>query len=290
MKQKPSFQCYQQDILGSVDVQMMSAEEFGCYMLILLNLYNNAGALNCDKNSLKILCRGTEISEKVLQKFYEINGTIRNHRVDEELKKQRKFSKTQAENANKRWKNRDAESMPSHQIGNAEPDAKPMPNGCSLSSSSSSSTSIKENVTNVTSKKQIIPKPRFELFPVPRTDCPPDLWNEFLEHRAKIKKPLTARGYQNLVGDLAKVPDLDLNRRIVDAIERKWQGLVFPNELNKTNSGEKQNGQIQQFNRLSEREKSANRSEEGYALVAKLRNAGQAEAHEAGPKLLGHGD
>lgn len=160
MKQKPSFQCYQQDILGSVDVQMMTAEEFGCYMLILLNLYNNGGALPSDKNAIKILCRGVEISEKVYAKFYEKNGELRNTRVDIEFQKRKKFSKTQAENAKKRWKNGNAEMMPSHTIGIDSA----FNRQCSLSSSSSSNIREEENSTAYTLYREFFPKYQLGLF------------------------------------------------------------------------------------------------------------------------------
>lgn len=140
MKQKPSFQCYQQDILGSLDVQMMTAEEFGCYMLILLNLYNNDGVVPSDKNSLKMLCRGVEISEKVYAKFYEKNGELRNHRADEELKKRKKFSKTQAENAKKRWGNGSAKVVPNECDGINSASIRQ----CSSSSFSSSNLNTRE--------------------------------------------------------------------------------------------------------------------------------------------------
>lgn len=140
MKQKPSFQCYQQDILSSVDVQMMTAEEFGCYMLILLNLYNNDGVVPSDKNSLKMLCRGVEIPEKVYAKFYEKNGELRNHRADEELKKRKKFSKTQADNAKKRWENGNAKPMPNECDGIDSASIRQ----CSSSSSSSSNLNTRE--------------------------------------------------------------------------------------------------------------------------------------------------
>lgn len=137
MKQRPSFQFYQQDFLGSMDVKTMTTEQVGCYCLLLFNCYNNAGTIPCDMGELTILCHGIAPGEKVLKKFYKDGEVLRNKRVDEELEKQTKFSKQQKEKAEKRW---------------GKPKKKAIPKGCNGSamvqggecSSSSSSSSIKK--------------------------------------------------------------------------------------------------------------------------------------------------
>jgi uncharacterized protein YdaU (DUF1376 family) len=149
MKQKPSHQFYMQDFLSSPDVQMMNAEEVGCYSLLLFNLYVNGGEIENDAIALPMLCRGTKPSQKVMKKFYEDNGFLKHKRVDEELKKLAKFSKSQSNNARKRWTAAKEEAMPSNSHRNAKVYASAIPSQCprGVSSSTSSSTSVlKKNI------------------------------------------------------------------------------------------------------------------------------------------------
>ena len=136
-------------------------------------------------------------------------------------------------------------------------------------------------------KKEI----EFVSFPLPKADTEPELWNEFLEHRLKLKKPLTKRGYSNLLGDLAKLGDgFDLNRRIADALDYKWVGLVFKNDFidGVKNNGTNQNSNSRMgYGKVSERDKSASRSANGHALFAELQRSGKAERDAAEQKLLG---
>lgn len=103
MKQKPSFQFYTQDFLGSIDVQTMNAEQVGCYCLLLFNCYNNGGVLPANPDELKILCRGIAPAQKVMKKFYTSGENLRSERVDLELKKISKFSNEQRKKSEKRW-------------------------------------------------------------------------------------------------------------------------------------------------------------------------------------------
>lgn len=139
MKQKPSFQCYQQDFLGSIDFQTMTMEERGCYFTLFLNCYNNGGVLPKDKQELALLCNGTTIASKVFKKFYESENFLRHKRVDEEMRKIKKFSKIQSNNAKKRWNKDKNPTIPSHTNGNA------MGSNRQCSSSSSSSFIKKTN-------------------------------------------------------------------------------------------------------------------------------------------------
>ena len=63
-----------------------------------------------------------------------------------------------------------------------------------------------------------------------RTDV--ELWKQWQLMRVeKLKKPLTQIGYDRLVKDLALVETLDLNERLERAIDAKWQGLVFKDDI-----------------------------------------------------------
>lgn len=134
MKQKPSLQFYQQDFLGSMDVQTMTAEQVGCYCLLLFNCYNNGGTLPSEPEELSMLCRGIAPASKVLNKFYKRGEYLRHKRIDEELEKQVKFSKKQSENAQSGWQKRKTETMPPQSHGKKVAPVRQ----CSSSSSSSS--------------------------------------------------------------------------------------------------------------------------------------------------------
>lgn len=270
MKQKPSIQFYQQDFLGALDVQMMNAEEVGCYCLLIFNCYNNGGELPNDAVALRTLCRGTEISKNVMKKFYVKGDVIRHKRIDSELKKKKKHSQTQAANARKRWGSGDKKpkesAMPSHPDGNAAASERE----CSSSSSSNSNTSNEVLEEKKPAPAQTTAVATVETFPIPRPDVNPSLWQQWLAMRKKKKKPLTDVGYNRLLKHLAKLPKLDLNDRLEQAIDNQWQGLVFNNDLN----GAKPNGTSNGNYRNERSENAIARMELDRQTSEILRNAG----------------
>ena len=103
-----------------------------------------------------------------------------------------------------------------------------------------------EKINKEVKRSAVAPKTQtFEKFPEPRGDVETALWSAFLESRAKMKKPLTAVGYERLVNQLARLPSFDINDRLIEAVDRKWQGLIFDRDLLLT---ERNNGKIQQHN------------------------------------------
>jgi hypothetical protein len=87
-----------------------------------------------------------------------------------------------------------------------------------------------KDISNEISKKKK-PQIAFETFPIPRSDVETDLWSLFLESRARMKIPLTEGAYKKIVGQLEKIPLFDINDRLVEAVDRKWRGLIFPEDL-----------------------------------------------------------
>jgi len=76
MQKSPAFQFYPQDFLSSLDVQMMTAEEVGIYVLLLANswIQDDQGYLVNDEITLAFIARISvdkwrEISPKILRKF-----------------------------------------------------------------------------------------------------------------------------------------------------------------------------------------------------------------------------
>ena len=117
----------------------MTAEQVGCYCLLLINCYNNGGELPGDEEELRILCRGNAPGIKVMKKFYKDGENFRHERVDEELKKREKFVKEAIKKGKKgaeaRWKS-NYSSRHATGINQA------MPNDGSSSSSLSSSSNL----------------------------------------------------------------------------------------------------------------------------------------------------
>lgn len=142
MKQKPSIQFYTQDFLASMDVQLMSAEEVGCYCLLIFNAYVNDGSLPDDAEALRRLCRGIKPTENVLKKFYKTENKIRHKKIDEILENQKKFSKAMSKAAEKRWSKERNKKVQRHMPTHSKGKAKAKPKQCSLSSSSSLNNNI----------------------------------------------------------------------------------------------------------------------------------------------------
>ena len=136
----------------------------------------------------------------------------------------------------------------------------------------------KERTTNVVPKKPKVP-PKFQVFPIPRADADEKLWTGYLESRAKMKKPLTELGYTNLQKDLAKLGDgFDLNRRLADAIDKKWQGLVFKDDMATSPTKPA-------YQPKTTADVNASRNANANKMIEELRR--QADEERTGQKLLG---
>jgi len=106
MKNKsPAFQFYPQDFLSSLQVQTMTTQEVGAYILLLANswIQKEQCMLPDDENVLRILSKLSEeewkkSSVKILSCFEKKDGKIYNERLLEEKRKQVKHSKTQSLN------------------------------------------------------------------------------------------------------------------------------------------------------------------------------------------------
>ena len=89
----------------------MTAEEFGCYWLIILQLYCNEGRCVFDINELKLACSCVKNFEKVWKKieskFQQKNGQLFHKRVTRELRAAKRFLQDRCNagvrGAQKRW-------------------------------------------------------------------------------------------------------------------------------------------------------------------------------------------
>ena len=104
--------------MSSPDVELMSAEEIGCYFLLLQKAWLSGDdcTLPNDPDRLSKLARVNTVSEIVMKKF-ELDecGRLFNARLSAEWKEALKRSKDGKKNASKRWDG----SMPRHSRRNA---------------------------------------------------------------------------------------------------------------------------------------------------------------------------
>ena len=84
------------EVLLDSDVQQMSDKEFGCFMRIVLYLYQHGGKIRYDSKQLAKLCNCRRNFDMVWRKIahkFQLRGDIITHkRVTAELKRARKFA------------------------------------------------------------------------------------------------------------------------------------------------------------------------------------------------------
>jgi uncharacterized protein YdaU (DUF1376 family) len=122
-QQAPAFQLYAQDFLaGTAD---MTPDQVGVYIRLLCHQWIRKGLPNDDAILSRLSGAETDVLSIVRKKFSEKkNGLLQNKRLEIERKKQREYSRKQAENANKGWeKRRNATAMPPHDSGISQNDA-----------------------------------------------------------------------------------------------------------------------------------------------------------------------
>lgn len=75
-------------------------------------------------------------------------------------------------------------------------------------------------------------RPKFDPSTIPLPDfVSRDVWNDWVAHRHKLRKPLTERAVELTLADLAKTP-LDADEMLRTSIKRGWTG-VFPLDRNR---------------------------------------------------------
>lgn len=99
------------EVLLDFHTSRMTAEQFGCYWLIVLNLYCNDGVLEFDIKEFTNLCNCAEnfesVWKKIAPKFKKTKNKIRHKRVSNELKEAKRRRQTAVNNglkgADARW-------------------------------------------------------------------------------------------------------------------------------------------------------------------------------------------
>lgn len=105
-EQSPAFQFYPSDYLSDINVQLMTVVEEGCYIRLLAYCWTE-GDLPDDPETLKALCKGVSLSDRVRSCFESHGDRLRHKRLDAERLKQAEFreAKSQAgiQGNIKRW-------------------------------------------------------------------------------------------------------------------------------------------------------------------------------------------
>jgi uncharacterized protein YdaU (DUF1376 family) len=148
MKSSPAFQFYVADFL--VGTAEMTAEEVGGYIRLLCYQWSKGG-LPIENKKLMQLSGLFDLDSlnTVKTKFIEINGLLKNERIEKTRGEQDDYRLKQSEASKKSWENRrlrNGEPMASHTEANGEPMPTLMASQSSLPSTSSTT------ITNTKSK------------------------------------------------------------------------------------------------------------------------------------------
>jgi uncharacterized protein YdaU (DUF1376 family) len=241
------------------DTRSLSLAEHGAYNL-LLDSYYSEERLTSDKEELYRICSARTLEEekavdKVVRKYFTSDGDhLVQERVERELAARRTFLKEQQKKAKKgadaRWKGRGdapgkapeipegiAAGMPGAMPG-ALPEALPeaLPGGCQgqcpedAQASASASASRSGSASPAASGKKKPARrggksPPGRAFVVP-DHIPREAWDHFEAMRVKIRKPLTDRGRELVVEELAKLGG-DPVAILEQSVRNDWQD-VYP--------------------------------------------------------------
>ncbi len=87
------------EVLLDFHTSRITAEQFGCYWLIIMSLYCQNGKLEFDVKELGLLCNCTKnfekVWEKIESKFQKNGGKIKQKRVTSELRRAKRFIQRQ---------------------------------------------------------------------------------------------------------------------------------------------------------------------------------------------------
>lgn len=195
MAKAPAFQFYASDFMvGTMD---MTAEETGGYIRLLCYQWDKGSIPNNNSKLLTLTGCTSNALASILVKFkIGSDGLLRNARLEEVRVKQQEFSKSRADNANKRWtKDVDASASKVHQSSICINDALLLQSSSSTPSSVSTTTSsLKKDVGRVSSEKLIAQakeSPAYKGMDVERE------WFKMVAWCNQNKKHPTARRYTN---------------------------------------------------------------------------------------------
>ncbi len=212
MSSTPFMQLYVSDYLG--DTMHLTTEQHGAYLLLLMTMWRHGGTLPNDPSKLARIARVTPrrwhlISAEVME-FFDVDGAlISQKRLVQEYQKVVSISEKRSASGKrgaqaKLLKNNNvpqanAEQMPKHS-------QKPYID----------TSSLRSDVSAQAPKK---PSPKVELERVLDADHA----QAVIDHRNRLRKPLTAHAAKLLAGKLERCTDANAAADIM--IEKGWQAI-----------------------------------------------------------------
>ncbi len=196
----------------------MTAAETGVYITLIAMMYERAGPIREDAARLARLCGASNsafatILDCLLEdgKIARVDGGLFNERVEKEISYVLKNSEVAASKAKSRWAKSEDKSTPVECSGIAE--------AMLTNSHKPNTSSLRSDVGADAPKKSAKPSPRKIL----ETTLSPEMADGVIEHRNRMRKPLTAIAAEGLAKALSSAPDPNAAARTM--IERGWQGF-----------------------------------------------------------------
>lgn len=192
----------------------MSAVETGVYITLIATMYERGGPIPEQHERLARLC-GTTVSAflRALENLVAEGKVLRseeglfNRKAAEELRIRAEKSDGASQKAKIRWGKKDNEikpdPMPQHSRGNANQISEPE----------------EKELTKVSSKKPVEKSPRQWL----ETVLSPARAEAVIEHRQRLRKPLTATAAKLLAGKFGQCADPEAAADMM--VVNGWQGL-----------------------------------------------------------------
>lgn len=212
-KPSPAFQFYPADWLSSQRVQMMTLEEEGAYIRLLLSCWQHGSIPASAEMCARLIGKGASttlatVVQAMFQPHPEDGSKMVHDRLEKERQKQAEWRLKSSEGGKKSAEKR--ANSPSKSKGGSrvvQPPCQPKPN----SSSSSSSSNSTEELTLP------FPSPEFK-----------QSWEKWTRYRKEIKKPLTASMQESQLLHLKAKGERTAIATIEHTITMGWQGLREP--------------------------------------------------------------
>lgn len=235
MKASPAFQFYVADFL--VGTAEMTAEEVGGYIRLLCYQWSKGG-LPIENKKLMQLSGLFDLDSlnTVKTKFIEIDGLLKNERMEKTRSEQDDYRLKQSESSKKSWENRrlrNGEPMASHTKANGEP----MP---TLMASQSSSPSTSPTTITITKSKSKSTKEIDYSFLQNEPTILIDAFEKWIQYKKEIKNPYnTQTSTQTVFNHLKELSGLNFDNamKIVNnSIANQYKGLFALKENQTINS------------------------------------------------------
>jgi uncharacterized protein YdaU (DUF1376 family) len=192
------------------DTASLSDTDAMAYLKLLWMYYDTEQPLPANPQLLAFkIGSNTESVKLILDAFFTLDGEVyRQKRCDSELEEYRNKGKKARDSANARWNN--AKVMRTHSDGNA----KAMKNDAN-----------QEPITNnqIKERKTIVPAELPDW--LNKTD-----WNDFVEMRKKLKKPMTDRAVKLMISKLETMKNkgIDTSAVLQKSIVSDWIDVYEP--------------------------------------------------------------